>query len=254
MIKLENVTKHFGSKTAVDNLNLHIPKGELFVFLGPNGAGKTTTIKMLSGLLYPSQGTIRIKNYDLTSDGEIMEVKKIFSYLPEEPYLYDKLTGREFLHFVGDMYGMDRLEVLEKVEDLTQKFETTSYIDYLCETYSHGMKQRVVIASMLLHSPEVVVIDEPMVGLDPPSARLFKNILREITAQGTTIFMSTHTLSVAEELAHRIGIIFQGKLAALGTVSELKEKYKHEGKTLEDLFMEITGNNGKNGSGGSSGA
>jgi len=199
---------------------------------------------MLSGLLYPSDGTIRIKELDLANDSHIMGVKKIFSYIPDEPYLYDKLTGREFLHFVGDMYGMAREKVVEKVEDLLQKFEASSYIDYLCETYSHGMKQRVVIASMLLHNPEVVVVDEPMVGLDPHSARLFKNILREITAQGTTVFMSTHTLSVAEELAHRVGIIFQGKLVALGTVVELKEKYQHEGKTLEDLFIEITGRNG----------
>ncbi|RME73851.1 MAG: ABC transporter ATP-binding protein [Planctomycetota bacterium] len=240
MIHFQKVSKVFGEKTAVKNLELQIPKGELFVFLGPNGAGKTTTIKMLCGLLYPSEGRILIKGYDTVKDH--MKIKPLFSYIPDEPYLYDKLTGKEFLHFVGEMYGLEKKKMEAKIEELVELFEASSYINNLCESYSHGMKQRIVIASMLLHEPEVVVVDEPMVGLDPPSARLFKNLLRKLTEEKqTTVFMSTHTLSVAEELAHRVGIIFQGEMVELGTVRELKEKYQFQDKTLEDLFMEIAG-------------
>jgi len=242
MIQMENLTKEFSTKVAVKGIDLHVKKGELFVFLGPNGAGKTTTIKMLTGLVFPTSGTLKVNGLDVVKDS--LEIKKILAYVPDEPYLYDKLTGREFLRFVGDMYGMDRFQGEKKIEELIDLFQARSYIDTLCESYSHGMKQRVVIASMLLHSPQVVVIDEPMVGLDPQSSRLFKDIIVEMTKRGTTIFMSTHTLSVAEELADRIGIIHQGKIIALGTFKELQNQYKSEDKNLEELFLDITRDSG----------
>ncbi|RME04490.1 MAG: ABC transporter ATP-binding protein [Planctomycetota bacterium] len=238
MLRFQKLTKKYGEKVAVRELDLEVFRGELFVFLGPNGAGKTTTIKMLTGLIFPTSGNIQIRGMDIVE--RHLEIKKILAYVPDEPYLYDKLTGREFLRFVAQMYGIDSSVAEAKIEELAGMFGAKDYLDQLCETYSHGMKQRVVIAAMLLHSPEIAVIDEPMVGLDPQSARLFKDIMREMTARGGTIFMSTHSLHVAQELADRIGIIQRGRLVALGTFEQLQRRFQAQEKNLEELFLEIT--------------
>ncbi len=238
MIELKEVTKIFGNKRAVDELTLTVASGELFCLLGPNGAGKTTTIKLLAGLLRPTQGSIRISGFDVAS--EYLQAKRRMSYVPDQPFLYDKLTGREFLEFVGNIYSVDRQVLRERVERLVALFECQEYIDELTESYSHGMKQRVVMASALLHEPEVIVIDEPLVGLDPWSARIVKDILQRRAREGRTVFLSTHTLSVAEEIATRIGIVNRGKLVALGTLEELRQMSETDGESLEDLFLKLT--------------
>jgi ABC-2 type transport system ATP-binding protein len=238
LIELQGVTKRFGEKVAVDNLTLSVPKGELFAFLGPNGAGKTTTIKMLAGLLKPTAGKIAIAGHNL--DGESLAAKKIMSYVPDQPYLYERLSGREFLNLVGDLYGMPREKADEEIARLCQLFEMEEYLDEFAENYSHGMKQRVVLSAALLHQPQVIVIDEPMVGLDPKSARLVKDILKKRVGGGVTVFMSTHTLAVAEELADRIGIINRGRLVALGTLNELKSLGGTQAQALEEVFLTLT--------------
>lgn len=240
MIELEKVTKLFGNKRAVDELTLMVPGGELFCFLGPNGAGKTTTIKLLAGLLRPTAGRVRICGYDVT--GQYVEAKRRMSYVPDQPFLYEKLTGWEFLQFVGRIYNMEQHLLDERIEQLVELFECLPYVDELTESYSHGMKQRVVMASALLHNPDVIVIDEPFVGLDPHSTRLVKDILRARTQNGKTAFLSTHTLSVAEELATRIGIVNHGRLVALGTLEELRQTMGGDNDSLEDLFLELTRN------------
>ena len=191
MIRLENLTKRFGDMVAVDHLNLDIPAGELFVFVGPNGAGKTTTIKMIAGLLRPTEGRVILCGHDVQKD--YIEARSLLSYVPDQPFLYDKLTGREFLRFVGAMYGMDRSAIERKIGSLSELFETDGFLDELAQTYSHGMKQRVVVSAAMLHEPRVLVIDEPMVGLDPKGARTLKAVLRDLTGDGVTVFMSTHT-------------------------------------------------------------
>ena len=245
MIKINHLTKRYGEKVAVRDLCLDIPRGEIFAFLGPNGAGKTTTIKILTGLLRPDSGEVHIAGYNALT--EPLKAKMRLSYIPDQPYLYDKLSGREFLYFVGELYGIGRDECTQSIAELVECFETKEYIDQLTENYSHGMKQRIVISAALLHNPDVLIIDEPMVGLDPKSSRLVKNIMRDLASKGTTIFMSTHVLSVAEEVANRIGIIHLGNLIALGTLDELKRdcgsKELLEGtknRTLEDLFLFMT--------------
>ena len=220
MIDLSNVTKQYGTRTAVDQLNLSIPKGEVFAFLGPNGAGKTTTIKMMVGLLLPSEGVVTLSGFDVARQPR--EAKSQLGYVPDQPDLYDKLTGREFLAFVGEMYGMSRKEVASEIERLAEIFDLTPFFDRLTESYSHGMKQRVAFASALLHKPAILMLDEPMVGLDPKTMRLVKDLLKEESQKGLTVFMSTHTLSVAEEVAGRIGVIDHGKLLFLGTLEEMR--------------------------------
>lgn len=237
MIKLEDVTKRFGRVTAVDNLSLSVPAGELFAFIGPNGAGKTTTIKLIAGLLRPDCGRIRLGGHDVRE--EYIQAKTLLSYIPDQPYLYDKLTGREFLHFVGSMYGMGREETEGKIEELADLFEFRGFLDALGETYSHGMKQRVVVGSALLHDPEVIVIDEPMVGLDPKSASILKTVLRKNVEEGTAIFMSTHTLSVAEETADRVGIIQNGSLIEVGALEDIYARAHTDGR-LEEAFLQLT--------------
>jgi len=241
MIAIDRLTKRFGANTAVDGLTLHVPPGELFAFLGPNGAGKTTTIKTMVGLLRPDDGTVRICGHDIVRDP--VAAKARISYIPDQPYLYDKLTGREFLEFVGRMYGLDASRRAERIGRLTERLHLDEFLDDLCESYSHGMKQRVVIAASLLHEPRVLVVDEPMVGLDPKTARVVKDIFRELVRDGATVFMSTHTLSVAEELADRIGIIDRGRLIALGTLDELREQAGGP-RGLEEMFLEITAGEG----------
>ena len=237
MIELKDVTKSFGNVTAVDHLSLSVPPGEFFAFIGPNGAGKTTTIKMIAGLLRPDSGTICLGNYDVQEN--YIQAKALLSYIPDQPYLYDKLTGREFLHFVGSMYDMDRGETERRIEELADLFEFRSFLDTLGETYSHGMKQRVVVGAALLHDPEVIMIDEPMVGLDPKSANILKTVLRQRVDAGTAIFMSTHTLSVAEEVADRVGIIQHGRIVVKGDLEDIRARARTDGR-LEEAFLQIT--------------
>jgi len=238
MIELTNVTRRYGSKTAVDDLTLMLPKGELFAFLGPNGAGKTTTIKMLTGLLRPNSGEVRIGGVDAVADPR--KANSLTGYVPDQPFLYDKLSGREFLAFIADMYGLSRADALSGIEEQIENFELHAFIDQLAESYSHGMKQRLVFASALIHHPQVLIVDEPMVGLDPRSMRLVKDLLRKEAENGATVFMSTHTLSVAEEIADRIGVFQLGKVRFLGTVPELRTQLESEENTLEQLFLTLT--------------
>lgn len=237
MIELRNVSKHFGSKKAVNQLNLKLSSGQVFAFLGPNGAGKTTTIKMMVGLLQPTVGDVVICGHNMKT--EYLQGKRCLAYVPDQPYLYDKLSGREQLDFVGRMYDMPQPEIEKRIAELCDLFELHEYVDDLCENYSHGMKQRIVFSSALLHSPEAMIIDEPMVGLDPKSSRIVKNVLQDQAKQGVTVFMSTHSLEVAEETADLIGIIKSGELIALATLAELKEKLQHAGR-LEEIFLELT--------------
>lgn len=244
MIEAKNLSKRYGDKVALWDLNLKIERGELFAFLGPNGAGKTTTIKILAGLVHPSGGTATVGGHDVVRDG--LAARALMSYVPDQPFLYEKLTAREFLRMVGELYRMERSRIETRISEMADAFELRGFLDDLCDSFSHGMKQRVVIASALLHDPQLLVIDEPMVGLDPKSSRTLKDLLRRLaTEQKLTVFMSTHTLSIAEEVADRIGIIHQGRLAALGTMAELRAK-AHDpagaaGMKLEDLFLEMTG-------------
>lgn len=237
MIELSNIKRVYGSKVAVQNLNLEIPSGELFAFLGPNGAGKTTTIKMMVGLLQPTAGTMRICGHDVVS--EAREVNLRTGYVPDEPYLYEKLSGREFLNFVAEIYGLPKDVAQQSIEEQIVTFRLEDFVDQLSENYSHGMKQRLVFASALLHAPEVLIVDEPMVGLDPRSMRLVKDLLHERSRSGKTVFMSTHTLAVAEEIADRIGVISGGQLLFLGTVAELRAQLASD-ESLEQLFLAIT--------------
>jgi ABC-2 type transport system ATP-binding protein len=238
MIEFDNVTRSYAHKVAVDRLTLTIPSGELFALLGPNGAGKTTTIKMLTGLLRPMGGSVRVCGHDVVTDLRLAALS--IGYVPEEPFLYEKLTGREFLEFVAEMRGLDRAVYDERILRECRYFDLDGFIDDLAETYSHGMKQRLVFASALLHDPPVLVIDEPMVGLDPRSVRAVKDRLRVLASAGTTVFMSTHTLVVAEEIADRIGIMDGGRLHFLGTVGDLQSKLASRHDSLEPLFLELT--------------
>ena len=240
MIEFVNTTRTFARTVAVDRLTLTVPQGELFALLGPNGAGKTTAIKMLTGLLRPTAGKVRVCGHDLVSD--VRQATRSIGYVPEEPFLYDKLTGREFLRFMAEMRGLDRPTVDARLERECKVFDLDDFIDDLAETYSHGMKQRLIFASALLHDPPVLVIDEPMVGLDPRSVRVTKDLLRARAAAGTTVFMSTHTLAIAEEIADRIGIMDHGRLHFLGTVAELQRELASHHASLEALFLELTDN------------
>ena len=238
MVQIENLTKRFGAVTAVDALNLSISAGEFYVILGPNGAGKTTTIKMLAGLYRPTSGTIRIGDFDLHRHP--IEAKMCIGYIPDQAFLYEKLTGREYLHFSAGLYRMDHRTTGERIEHFAKVFEIDTWIDRRTEHYSQGMRQRITIAAGLLHTPKVLIIDEPMVGLDPKSAHIVKNVLRQQAKEGVAIFMSTHSLPVAEELGDRIGIIKDGKLVFEDRRDErqsLKEKYNGR---FESLFLEMT--------------
>ncbi len=238
MIEFDDTTRTYGSKVAVSELSLTIPRGELFALLGPNGAGKTTTIKMLVGLLRPSSGVVRICGHNLVT--EARSAHRHVGYVPDEPYLYDKLTGHEFLRFIADMYGIPRDRSEEYIAREIDRFELHEFANELAENYSLGMRQRLVFAAAFLHDPDVLVLDEPMVGLDPRSVRIVKDLLKKKTAGGMTVFMSTHTLGMAEEMASRMGIMVQGNLKFLGTVSELREQVDMETRNLENLYLEIT--------------
>ena len=244
MIEFDDITRSFGRKLAVDRLTLAVEPGELFALLGPNGAGKTTTVKMLVGLLRPDSGKVRVCGHDLSR--HTREATRLLGYVPDEPFLYDKLTGREFLEFSAEIRGLSRSAVQNRIARESENFDLEEFLDELTETYSHGMRQRVVFASALLHDPDVLVLDEPMVGLDPRTARVVKDLLRLWVSGGTTVFMSTHSLAVAEEIADRIGIVAEGRLHFLGTVAELQQELSSRHASLESLFLELTdGGNGR---------
>ncbi|NNG08125.1 MAG: ABC transporter ATP-binding protein [Desulfobacteraceae bacterium] len=238
MINLNNLTKLYRGFRAVDNLNLQIGKGMVFGFLGPNGAGKTTTIKMMAGVLKPSSGQIIIDGVDIAEDPS--EAKRRLGFVPDQPFVYEKLTGREFLQFVAGLYGLDHARSFNgNITGLLELFELSHWSDELIESFSHGMKQRLVMCAALLHDPKVIVVDEPMVGLDPKAARLVKDIFRNQAQKGRTIFMSTHSLEVAQEVCEKIAIIQAGKIIATGTAEELKRLAGVDG-SLENIFLKLT--------------
>jgi len=237
MIKLRKVTKKFGALTAVDALSLEVPSGELFCFLGPNGAGKTTTIKMMCGLLRPTSGEIEIDGIDVRKN--IESVRRITGYVPDTPFLYDRLTVNEFYRFVGDLYDIPREHVETERKRMFALFGLEEYAETFTKDLSHGWRQRLTYAATLLHEPRVLFVDEPFVGLDPHSIRLLKQLLREQTARGAVVFMTTHILALIEDLADRVGIIHHGRLIALDTVDALKQ-HTAPGSRLEDIFLEMT--------------
>jgi ABC-2 type transport system ATP-binding protein len=237
MIELIHLVKNFGEIVAVNDVSLTVPVGEFFALLGPNAAGKTTTIKLIAGLVKPASGFARVAGFDVQTHP--LEARQRLAYVPDFPFLYDKLTPWEFLRFTGQLFRMDE-ERLERVAgELIQRFNLEPYLGKPIEGLSHGTRQRVAIASALLHAPEVFVLDEPMVGLDPHHARVLKDILKERSQQGMTIFVSTHQLSVAEEMADRIGIMHEGRLIAVGTREELREQSGTAG-ALEQSFLSLT--------------
>ena len=238
MIELKDLTKRYSDIMAVDNINLFIPKGEIFGFIGPNGAGKTTTINMLGGILAPTSGTVAICGIDMEENPE--KAKSKIGFIPDRPYLYEKLTGMEFLRFTADLYGVDEDAFLGKAREKLEMFSLTGWSDELIESYSHGMKQRLVMAAALLHDPEVIIVDEPMVGLDPVAINLVKNLFQRLAKQGVTVFMSTHTLKVAEDICDRIGVIHKGSLIALGTTEDLKRDAHAAEADLEQVFIRLT--------------
>ena len=238
MIVLRNLTKHYGGTKAVNGISLEVSAGEIFGFIGPNGAGKTTTIRMMGGILAPTSGGIEIGGIDMTRDPQ--SAKKMIGFIPDRPFLYEKLTGMEFMRFSADLYGVGEEAFLERSERILRQFALYEWRDELIEAYSHGMKQRLIISAALLHEPRVLIVDEPMVGLDPAGIKMVKEILRDLARQGTTVFMSTHTLAVAEDLCDRIGVISRGSLIATGTVGELKNIAETREGDLEDVFLRLT--------------
>lgn len=237
MIELHHITKKFGDLIAVNDLSLTVERGEFFAVLGPNAAGKTTTIKILTGLIKPTAGRARVAGFDVQE--QPLEMRRRLSYVPDFPFLYDKLTPWEFLRFTGQMFRMDDARIQSAGAALIERFNLEAYVHKTIEGLSHGTRQRVAIASALLHDPEVFVIDEPMVGLDPQHARIVKDLLKERSQAGMTVFLSTHQLSVAEEMADRIGIIHQGRLIAVGTRDELRRQSGSVG-ALEETFLALT--------------
>jgi ABC-2 type transport system ATP-binding protein len=238
MIEFHQVARSYGRKLALDGLELTVNPGELFALLGPNGAGKTTAIKLMTGLLRPDSGRVAVCGHDLVRD--VRKATQTMGYVPDDPFLYDKLSGREFLQFTAQIRGLTEAEAAEAIERETKNFEMADFLDSLIDTYSHGMKQRLAFSSSLLHTPRVLVVDEPMVGLDPRSVRMVKDLLRRHAARGMTIFMSTHTLAVAEEIADRIGILDRGRLQFLGTVAQLQQELSSHHTSLEALFLQLT--------------
>jgi ABC-2 type transport system ATP-binding protein len=242
-IVLDSVSKRFGATLAVDRLSLEVRPGELFAFLGPNGAGKTTTIKLIAGLLKADRGEVSVCGYRIGCDSagrsDGLAAKARMAYVPDQPFVYDKLTGREFLEFVARMYRLTPAETEQRIGQLADRLGIVGFLDQYTESYSHGMKQRVVLASAFLHGPKVLVIDEPMVGLDPRTVRTVKDLFIELVRDGGTVFMSTHTLEVADAVADRIGIIHRGRLVALGTLDGLRAERSRDA-SLESIFLELT--------------
>lgn len=238
MLEIKELNKTFGKFKAVNNLNLSIGNGELFGFLGPNGAGKTTTIKMITGLLSSDSGSITVNGFDISKDD--IEIKRITGYIPDQPFLYDKLSGKEFLFFTGGLFSIEKKQLKQKVEEVIEVFKLGDWVNKKTEDYSQGMRQRISFASSFLNDPKLLVIDEPMVGLDPQSAHIIKNILKKESEKGTTIFMSTHSLHIAEEICSRVGIINHGQMIFDDKMTNLKELKKENNKDLENLFLELT--------------
>ena len=235
--RILQVAKQYGTHWAVRNLNLDLQPGELFAFLGPNGAGKTTTIKLLCGLLRPSSGTIEVGGHNLAIHG--LEARRLMSYVPDLPYVYEHLTAREFLQLAADLHGLDYDTAQKRIAEVIELFELERFIDQLTERFSHGMRQRTVFASAMLPHPQLLIVDEPTVGLDPRSVRQLKNILREYTRQGNTVFLSSHSLDVVEQIADRIGIILGGKLIGCGSLEDLRSQAALNGP-LEEVFLRLT--------------
>ncbi len=239
MIRLEGLTKTYGKFVAVDNIDLHVPRGAMFGFVGPNGAGKTTTLRIIAGIMRPTAGRIWLGGDDVVADP--MAAKARLGFIPDRPFLYEKLTGAEFLRFVAGLYRQDGEVVEKRIDELLDVFELSQWKHELIESYSHGMRQKLIISSALIHRPECIVVDEPMVGLDPKAARLLKDIFRQFVDRGGTVFMSTHTLEVAETMCDRIAIIQSGKIVAQGTMAELREQTAAGDASLEELFLKLTG-------------
>ncbi|MEO8605227.1 MAG: ABC transporter ATP-binding protein [bacterium] len=240
MIELSELTKRYGATTAVDRLTLSVKGGEIFGFLGPNGAGKTTTIRMMMGLLQPSAGSVQLGGFDLHADP--LRAKALCGFVPDRPHVYEKLTGAEYLDFIADLYGVDDAAKVRRRDRLLELFDLAEWRAELAESYSHGMKQRLVMAGALMHAPRILIVDEPTVGMDPRGARLLKRIFRDLANDGATVFMSTHSLEVAEELCDRVGIILKGELIALGSVGELRSQSgRAHDATLESVFLHLTG-------------
>lgn len=237
-IACTDLRRVFGRHVALDGIALDVRPGELYGFLGPNGAGKTTTIRILTGLLLPSGGSARVAGFDVVRDP--FEVKRRIGYVPDRVFLYEKLTGAEFLEFVGDLYGLARRQVRASARPYIERFGLGAWIHELIETYSHGMRQKLALAAALLHEPEVLILDEPMVGLDPRSARDVKELLQEFSAAGRTVFLSTHTLEVAEALCSRVAIIQAGRILTQGTLDDLRREARHDGGSLEAVFLRLT--------------
>lgn len=239
MIRLQGLRKTYGKFVAVNSVDLHVPRGELFGFLGPNGAGKTTTLRMIAGILKPTAGSVHLGGDDLL--GDPMAAKRRLGFIPDRPFVYDKLTGAEFLRFVAALYGQEGDMVERRMNELLDVFELTVWKDELVESYSHGMRQKLIISSALIHRPECIVVDEPMVGLDPRAARLLKDIFRQFVDRGGTVLMSTHTLEVAQAMCDRIAIIRRGEIVAQGTMDELRAQTATGDGSLEEMFLKLTG-------------
>ena len=242
MIAITNLVKRYGGFTAVDDVTLSVAPGEIHGFLGPNGAGKTTTLRMIAGLLQPTSGRVTVNGHDIAAEPEA--AKASLGFIPDRPYLYEKLTAGEFLRFHGGLFGIDGNGIGDRVREMLDLFELRKWEDELVESFSHGMKQRLVMGAAFLHRPRAVVVDEPMVGLDPRGARLIKEIFRRMSDSGVSILMSTHTLEVAEEMSHRISIIHRGRLVAQGTVDEVRRLAGHPDGQLTSVFLKLTGGSG----------
>jgi len=238
MLQIKNIVKKFGSFTAVNRINVHINQGELYGFLGPNGAGKTTTIKMIAGIYAPTSGSISINGIDISKDP--VKAKLQIGYVPDQPYLYDKLTGREFLYFSGGLYNLDKKTIQHKIDELVDILKIESWLDKRTEKYSQGMRQRITIASALLHDPKLIVLDEPMIGLDPQSAVLVKKILNQKVSEGASVFVSTHSLSFAEEICSRIGIIKAGTIIYEDKREAIETIKANLNSNFEEVFLELT--------------
>src|SRR3954469_15794498 len=241
MIELSSLTKKYGSFTAVDSIDLTVPRGELLGLLGPNGAGKTTTLRMIAGILRPTAGIVKVGGVDIWVDP--VAAKMRLGFIPDRPFIYEKLTGAEFLRFVAGLYDQEGTQVEHRARELLALFDLEEWRDELVESYSHGMRQKLIISSAFVHRPEVIVVDEPMVGLDPKAAKILKDLFREYTRRGHTIMMSTHTLEVAQSLCDRIGIIQGGVIRALGTMAELRASAHAGTEGLEQIFLRLTGEN-----------
>lgn len=239
MIRIDGLTKNYGALTAVDNLSLQVRPGEIYGFLGPNGAGKTSTIKILVGLLKATSGQVTVAGFDVEANPD--EAKRAIGYVSDEPHPYDLLTGREFLLTMAALYDIPAADRSRRVEEALERFDLLRWGNELTESYSHGMKQKLMIGAALIHEPQVIIADEPLVGLDPRSARALKQLFRDLAKQGRTVLLATHILEIAEKLCDRVGIIQKGRLVAQGSMDEMRTRMKTPGMNLEEMFMAVTG-------------